>query len=230
MANTVRNKPGGEKVVVEDHEILDNLQSKYEQNKKLINGVVTAVLVLVVGFFAYQKFIKEPNESKAANAISFAQMNFQQDSLNVALNGDGQKMGFVKIAKKYSGTKAGNLANYYAGVSYLQMGNTKEAIKYLKEFDDEGTSLGLAANGALGDAYMESGNVKEGIDHYKKAASDKDNSVLTPMYLYRAALAYEMNKQPDQAIDAYKRIKNEFPQSQQARETDKNLARLGVLD
>lgn len=230
MANTVTNQPGVEKVVVEENQTLDNLQNKYEQNKKRINTIVTAVLLLVVGFFAYQKLYKEPNEKKAANAMSFAQQNFQMDSLNTALNGDGQRLGFVRIAKKYSGTKAGNLANYYAGVSYLQMGETQNAVKYLKEFDANGTDLKLVAAGALGDAYMELGKVKEGIDSYTEAASDKENTVLTPLYLYRAAVAYEMNNQADKAIGAYKRIRDEYPQSMQARETDKNLARLGELN
>ena len=230
MADTVTNQPGVEKVVVEENQTLDNIQLKYEQNKKRINTAVTVVLALVVGFFAYQKLYKEPNEAKAANAMSFAQQNVQIFSMNKALNGEGQRLGFVRIAKKYSGTKAGNLANYYAGVSYLQMGESQNAIKYLKDFDAEGTDLKLVAAGALGDAYMEQGKVKEGIDKYTEAAADKENTALTPLYLYRAAVAYEMNNQPDKAIAAYKRIRDEYPQSMQARETDKDLARLGDLN
>jgi tetratricopeptide (TPR) repeat protein len=233
MANTVKNQPGEpgvEKIVVEENHALDNIQSGYEQNKKRINTAVTAVLAVVVGFFAYQKLYKEPNENKAANAMSYAQQSFQIDSVNKALNGDGQHMGFAKIAKKYSGTKSGNLANYYAGVCYLQMGDAPNAVKYLKEFDGDGTNLKLVASGNLGDAYMEQGKVKEGIDSYMAAASDKENTVLTPLYLYRAALAMEMNNQADKAKDAYKRIRDEYPQSMQARETDKNLARMGELN
>jgi tetratricopeptide (TPR) repeat protein len=230
MANTTRNKPGVERIQSEDSNPLDNIQSTYENNKSRINTGLTIVVVAIVGFFGYKKFIQEPKQSKAATAISYAQAYFAQDSLNKALNGDGQRDGFLRIIKKYGGTKAGNLANYYAGISYLQMHDAKNAIKYLKEFDANGTNVEYMANGALGDAYMESGNVKEGIEHYNKAASNKDDNLLTPMYLQRAGIAYEMNNQPDKAKEVYKRIRDEYPQSQQAREMEKQLARLGVLD
>ena len=231
MANTVRNKPGAGRITaVEDSNPLESIQLKYEQNKKRINSIVTIVLAAVVGFFAYQKLIKEPREEKASNAISYAQVYFAQDSVNKALNGDGQHIGFLKIIKKYSGTKAANLANYYAGVSYLQMNDPKNAIKHLKEFDAHGTDVEYVAYGALGDAYMESNNVKEGIEYYNKAAGNKDDNLLTPLYLYRAALALEMNNQADKAKENYKRIRDEYPQSMQAREVDRNLARLGVLE
>lgn len=87
-----------------------------------------------------------------------------------------------------------------------------------------------AASGALGDAYMETNNVKEGINYYKKAAANEDDHLLTPLYLYRAALAYELSNQPKDAIESYKKIRDNYPQSMQAREVDKNLARLGVLE
>lgn len=230
MANSARTQPGVNKTNAEGINPIEGLQSGYEKNKKRINTVATVILVLVVGFFAYQKLYKEPKEVKASNAIAYAQTYFQQDSLNLALNGDGQHIGFAKIIKKFGGTDAANLSNYYAGICYLKMNDTKNAIKYLKDFDAHGTDIEYMAYGALGDAYMESGNVKEGIDYYNKAAGNKNNSLITPLYLYRAAVAYEMNNQPDKAKENYKRIRDEYPQSMQARETDKNLARLGVLE
>lgn len=213
-----------------DFNPLENIQFKYESNKKTINTVVTVVLALVVGFFGYLKLYKEPNENKAANAVSYAQNYFAQDSLDKALNGDGQHKGFLKIMKQYSGTKTANLCNYYAGVCYLKKGDSKNAIKYLKDFDAHGTLVEYAAYGALGDAYMENNNLKEGIEYYTKAASQKEDNLLTPVYLYRAGVAYEMNKEPQKAIANYKRIRDEYPQSLQARDMDKTLARLGVLD
>ncbi|HRO43025.1 MAG TPA: tetratricopeptide repeat protein [Flavipsychrobacter sp.] len=231
MANTVRNKPGTERITtIEETNPLETIQDKYEQNKKRINTAIFVVLAAVIGFFAYQKFIKEPKETKASNAISYAQMYFAQDSVNKALNGDGQHQGFLQIIKKYGGTKAGNLAQYYAGISFLQMNDPKNAIKHLKEFDAQGTNVQYVAYGALGDAYMENNNVKEGIEYYNKAAANKDDNLITPIYLYRAAMAYEMNNQADKAKENYKRIRDEYPLSMQAREIDKHLARLGVLD
>lgn len=63
-----------------------------------------------------------------------AQQYFQQDSLALALNGDATNPGFLKIMDKYSGTKAANLAHFYAGAIYLKQGDFANAEKHLKDF------------------------------------------------------------------------------------------------
>lgn len=231
MANSARNIPGKEQEVsFEEVNPLLTLQERYEAKKKPINTALTILLVAIVGYFAYDKLLSEPKENKAMTAIAHAQAYFAQDSVNKALNGDGANKGFLSVIKTYGGTKAGNLANYYAGLCYLQMKDAKNAIKYLKEFNAHGTDIEYMAYGAMGDAYMEMGNTKDGSESYMKAAADKKDNAITPLYLYRAAIAYELNKQNDKAIENLKRIRDEYPQSQQARETDKELARLGIVD
>ncbi len=229
MANTVKNHPET-RTTIQDSNPLDNIQDTYEKNSKRINTIGMVVLLAVVGVFAYLKFVKAPKETKAANAIAYAQTYFATDSLQKALNGDGQHIGLLQIIKRYGGTESGNLAQYYAGLSYLKLGDANSAIKHLQEFDGEGTSVQYAAWGALGDAYMEAGKTKEGIEQYKKAAGDNENDVLTPVYLYRAAIAQTMLNQNEDAIASLKRIRDEFPKSQQARDTEKELARLGVIE
>jgi hypothetical protein len=66
---------------------------------------------------------------------------------------------FIKIADEYSGTDAGNLANYYAGMAYLNTGKYNEAIDYLNKFKSDDIVLsGLAT---VGDAYAENNNRKK---------------------------------------------------------------------
>jgi len=230
MANRVRNNPAEPRITSTETNPLDNVQVIYEKNKKAINTTVTVVLLVVVAFFAYTKQYKAPREEKSATAISYPQRYFQADSMRLALQGDGQHLGFLKIEKKYDGTKAANLAHYYAGICYLHMGDFNNAIKQLKDFDGKGTMVQYAAWGALGDAYMENNKVKDGIDAYEKAAGNKEDEILTPLYLLREGIAYEMNNQPENAKKAYLRIRDEYPQSLQARDMDKYLARLGVID
>lgn len=231
MANSARTKPGEEKITaVEGPNALENLQLKYEENKKRINTVVTVVLGAIVLFFAYQKLYKAPREEKAGTAIAFAQRYFEVDSMDKALNGDGQHQGFLKIEKKYSGTATANLCHYYAGVCYLRLGDHKNAIKQLEDFDGNGTKVAYAAWGALGDAYMESGNKKKAIEFYEKASGDKDNIAYTPLYLYRLGVSYELDGKTEDAKKVYMRIRDEYPFSQQGRDMDKYLARLGVVE
>lgn len=231
MANSARNKPGEEKITdIQELKGLDNLMSMYENNKKRINTISTVVLGVIVAFVAYQKLYQAPRAEKAATAIAFAQRYFEVDSLDKAMNGDGQHQGFVKIEKKYSGTPTANLCHYYMGVCYLRKGDFKNAIKHLEDFDGNGTQVAYAAWGAIGDAYMETGNKKKGIEYYEKATGDKDNTLYTPLYLYRLGVAYELDGKLDEAKKAYTRVRDEYPQSQEARDMDKYLARLGVVE
>lgn len=209
---------------------LDKIALGYEQKKKAINTVIIAAALAVTGFFLYKNFVSKPNEEKAVAAMMRAEQMFSIDSTDLALNGDGQNPGFLKIIKKYDGTPSANIAHYYAGICYLKTGDFKNAIKYLNEFDAHGTILAHAKSGLLGDAYMETNDLKKGIELYKEATSDKDDEVYTPLYLQRLAIAYENNNQTEEAKKAYLRIRDEYPRSFQSREVDKSLAKLGVLN
>ncbi len=213
-----------------DDATLEHLQLFYEKNKKLINGAITAILVIGLGIFAYFKLYQGPREEKASAKVFYAQQYFAADSLQLALQGDGQHPGFLKITRDYSGTKTANLSHYYAGICYLRLGNFKSAIKQLEDFNGKGTLLTTAAAGALGNAYLESGNTNKAIEHFKEATKDPKDVVQTPLYLSELGSAYELSKQPEEAKKVYVRIRDEFPTSMQARDIDRRLARLGDLN
>lgn len=230
MANTTNTE--NVKVVTEKANIdtFNNMQSSFEKNQKVIIGAVVAVVLLVGGFFGYKQFIQKPNEEKAANALFSAERWFEVDSLNYTLNGDGQHQGALAVIKKYEGTKAGNLARYYAGMSYLRTGDAKNAIAQLEKFDGKGTPLEFLTYGALGDAYMDSNNPTKGIELYKKAASNDKDNFTSPLYLFRAALASEQAGKIEDAKALYKELKSKYPYTQQGSQADKYLARLGDVD
>lgn len=209
---------------------LEGLVEKYEANKKRINMIATIVLVIVVGGYAYLKLYRAPRVEKAATTVAWAQRMLEVDSFDLALNGNAQHSGFLKVQKKFSGTPTANLCNYYAGVCYLHKGEFDNAIKYLSDFDGHGTSAAYMAWGALADAYMEKGNTAKGIEYYKKATGNKKDEVITPMYLYRLGIAYEMNKEDAKAADAYKQIRDNYPRAQVAQDIQRHLARVGVID
>ena len=233
MANSARNQPGTGRRVPQEKEVnpLDNLMVVYEKHKKTISTVTTVVLVAVIGYFAYTKLYKGPAEEKAASAMYYSQLYFSVDSLAASMNGDGGKnLGFIKIAKKYDGTAAGNLAHYYCGLGYLKTGDYRNAVTEFKKFDGKGTMLGHMAYGLLGESYMELGDKTQGIENFKKAIADKNDGLVTPMFLYQLGMAYESNGNSNDAIAAFKRIRDEYPRSIQARDMDKELARLGDVN
>src|SRR5690606_28756034 len=99
----------------------------------------------------------------------------------------------------------------------------------LKSFSADDKLVQAYAYGITGDAYMELNKVEEGIEFYKKAGHYSDNELTAPLYLFRAGLALEKAGKPQDAITIYKEIREKYPQTNEGREMDKYLARLGEV-
>jgi TolA-binding protein len=206
------------------------LEVFYNKNKKNINIAIIAIVVLMGIYFAYRMFYLEPKEREAQAAIFNAQGWFEKDSFNLALNGQGEKAGFLTIADDYGMTKAGNLAHYYAGVCLMKKGDFAGAIDQLEDFSSSNKLLGPMAEGLLGDAYSESGDVEKAVKHYIKAASMSHNKLTSPVFLKKAGLAYESLKKYDDAANAYEKIKKDYFDAPEAQDIDKYIARAKTLD
>ncbi len=204
---------------------LSRISSYFTENSRSLIIISSAVVVLVLGFFAYLKFYKQPREREATELMWKAQYYFEKDSFNLAINGTSQHPGFLHIANEYSGTNAGDLARYYLGISYLNTGQYDLAVNALEglEFDDQQVSC--IAIGSCGDAYLELGQTQEAIAKYEAAARKNVNEFTTPLYLKKAALAYEDLGNYAKAAEYYQRIADEFEQSAEAADIEKYLYR-----
>ncbi|MEN9598079.1 MAG: hypothetical protein RL596_390 [Bacteroidota bacterium] len=213
----------------EVNEALVKAEGVWKNVQKPVLAVLVVALVIGGGYYGYKEYIQKPKEEKAADAIFKAQQYFAIDSLNLVLNGDGQNKGALYVIKNYGGTKAANLAYYYAGVSYLKLGDFNNAVKYLKDFSTDAKQVQLLALGCLGDAYAELNKKDEAIEAYKKAArtfeEDENNS---SEYLFRAALLSETSGKTKEAIDLYKELKDQFPKTEKGFQADKYINRLSI--
>ena len=198
------------------------------KNQKIIIGLVAAAAILTIGYLAYQRFIAAPKQDEAANEMFVAQQNFQKatdgvasDSLyKLSLNGSEGKFGFLKIADEYSGTDAGNLANYYAGIAYLNTGKYTEAIDYLSKFKSDDIVLGALAKGAIGDAYSQKNQPKEALENYIKAAESNKNDFTTPRFLLKAGkTALALGNKAD-ALKYFTDIKENYEATPEAASVD----------
>ena len=207
-----------------------------EKNQKAIFGVIIGILVIALGYIAYGKFIKEPKIEEAANELANAQEDFTtalettntnvKDSLyNVALQGSGGKYGLLEIAEKYSGTPSANLAHYYAGMSYLEMKDYKNAISHLEDFSSDDMILAPLAKGAIGDAFMQLDQADQALSYYEQAFKVNTNDFTTPRFLFKAAVAAIDLGKNDVAISYLNRIKDEFEKSDYASQVDLYLGR-----
>jgi len=195
------------------------------ENKKSLSIILGAAVGLILLYFGYQRFYLEPREKEAASQMFVAEKYFEQDSIDKAINGDGNFPGFLEISENFSGTKTGNLANYYLGISYLKKGQFQEAIDALKNFDGEDDLVSSIALGAIGDAYSELNDMDNALKYYEEAAQNNQNKLTTPLYLMRLGMVYENQNKFQDAVRIYNTIKKEFPESNEARDIEKYISR-----
>lgn len=202
-----------------------------ENNPKIVLSVVGVLVLIVGGFFGYRYYTGQQND-EAQKQMFQAIRYFEQyidsgsDSLEIALKGDGNNLGFIEIAEDYGGTKAGKLANFYAGAIFLKQGKYKVARLYLEDFSSSDLLVQARAYSLTGDCYMEEGEFAKAADLYSKAANHQPNKFFSPGYLLKEALAYEKANQNDKAIQVYQKIVDTYWDSNEATNAKKYKARL----
>ena len=99
----------------------------FSENKKTIIAVVCVLIVVCAGIFLYHKYGYLPARQEAMEQMFPAEENFRNGEYELALNGDGNVLGFAQVIDLYGG-KAGSAAYLYAGICELNLGNWNEAL------------------------------------------------------------------------------------------------------
>ncbi len=206
--------------------VLTRTEQFIEDNQKTITYVVAGIIFVVVAFLGFNKFYLQPQEDEALSQMFMAENYFEKDSFNLAINGDGNYLGFLDIIEDYGLTKSANRAKYYTGISYLHLGDYELAIEYLKDFETEDLLLAPIVEGAQGDALVELGETEKALKHYKKAYSLTDNELTTPVYMMKAAGLLESMDELEDALSLYQEIKDKYPTSAEGTSIDKYIARV----
>jgi tetratricopeptide (TPR) repeat protein len=209
-------------------ETLTRTEQFLEENyKSLLTGL--GIIVVLVGIFWLGRLYLGKKNDEAQSQMYQAERYFEMDSLKLALNGDGNYLGFLDIIKSYRLTNAGNLARYHAGICYLHLGQYQAAIDFLNKYSKKDKVIGSLAIGATGDAYVELGNIDKGASKYMEAADFALNSFNTPLFLMKAAELYELTGKYSDALKVYERIESDYPESTEGTTIDKYIARVKLL-
>jgi tetratricopeptide (TPR) repeat protein len=194
-------------------------------NQKSLIFIAAAIVLLVLGYFSYQKFYLAPREVEATNQMYVAQDFWQKKDWDKAIKGDAGYPGFEKIISQYSNTKAANLAYFYLGTAYLNKGEYQKAIDNLTSFRGDDNVISSEALGETGDAYVELKDYNKAETYFQKAADKAKNNFHSPFYLKKLGLVFEAENDLKSAIDTYKKIKTDYPQSSEAQSIDEYIAR-----
>lgn len=215
--------------VLESAEVLAEQLTKSEQfledNKIAVFSFAGLIAIVLASYFGYSYYMDNQN-SLAQDEMFQAVYYFEQDSLDLALNGDGNYYGFLDIIENYGSTTAGNLANFYVGSIYMKKAAYESAVPFLNDFSSNDFVIQARAYSLLGDSYMQQSNYSEAANYYSKAAAFKPNEYFTPVYLLKAGLAYEKLEDFSSASQQYEIIVTEYAKSNEVDKAKKYKARL----
>ncbi len=207
-------------------EALGKTELFLQKNGKKLLIVLCVIALGVGGVFGYSHFYASPRSQEATNAMYEAQDLFAVDSFATALNGvDGVVLGFDAIITDYSGTPQANLANHYAGICKMNLGDFQGAVSYFEAYKNADGAAGEVINaqnlGLMGDCYIELGDNAKGVDYYRQAIKASSGDATAPVYTHKAAIALYTEGDFAGALELFESLKTDYPRAMQTRDADK---------
>ncbi len=196
----------------------------FRENKKTIYGILAALVVVAAALLAYQKFYIQPKGEEAASQMVAAESNFRNGEFELALNGDGNVLGFKQLIEDF-GAKGGKDVYLYAGICDLRLGNYQEAIDFLKKYNGKDAILSARAKACIGDAYVGLEKYSDALGYFEKAAAEADN-IFAATYLLKAGVTCEELGDNAKALTFYKKIKDQYANSPEGSDIDKYITRI----
>jgi TolA-binding protein len=203
--------------------------SFYYANKRYVSYAVTGIVVVVVATLIFINNRRASNE-KAATELGKVYGLYDQASTpaqyQLAIDGQRERglMGLKTIVDNYGNTDSGELARFYLGNAYYNVGKYDEALQQFGSFSSSTKLLQASAQAGIGSCYEAKGEYGKAAGAYEKASGMVSNEITTPEYLNSAARCYGRSGEKDKAIAILKRLKLEYPNSQQARDVDRYIS------
>ena len=198
----------------------------FQKNKKLIIGIIVALVVVGAIFFCWHRFAYVPAVEEARQQMFPAENVFRAEQYELALNGDENIMGFSQIIDQY-GKKAGKAVYFYAGICAYNLADYDAAISYLRSYKSGDDILAPRAIACLGDCYVAKEDYATAVGYFEKAAKASDN-IYAAKYLLKAGITCEALNQTDKALAFYNQIKTNYPDSVEGMEVDKYISRIEI--
>lgn len=205
----------------------------HQQQIWIYGGVALLVVLAVLGW----RFYTQTQTAKASSALADA-MKVYQARIRTAAEpaqpeeityvdeknkyADAEKK-FTEVASRYSRTRPGQLARYYAALSLEKLnrfGDAESDLKALESSRDE--SLSALARFKLAQIYDEDGKGSQAVQLYQELSNKPTLFVPKPVVLLALADHYS-GSDPAQAAKLYKQVKDEFPDTQAAQQADERL-------
>ncbi len=131
----------------------------------------------------------------------------------------------MEVANKYSRTRPGQAARYYAALSQEHLGRYDEAQKNLTQLENSNEEFAALARFQLADVYDKTGKSEESLKLYRQLADHPTVMVPKPVVLFTLA-DHLSKKNPQEAVKLYNQIKKDFADSSLAEQANQRLESL----
>lgn len=202
----------------------EELIEQFKGNKilKVSTVVVGIVVIIVLGFLGYNRFIYEPNNEESKAMVAKGIMWMEKDSVQLAIEE------FEYIASQYKGYQGAHVANYSLGHLYFEQGRYEDAIDVLSTVKIEDTYMQTLALGTIGDSYSELEDFQSAVSNYIKAATRVENKETSPLFYFKAGLNSEKAGDYSKAKEYYEIINDKYTTFGNQKGIDKYITRAGA--
>lgn len=197
-----------------------------ETNRTVVYGGLVVVIVALAMIFGFS-YIQSSKNAEAADLMAEAVARYESGDYAAAIDGDMFFTGLVEIAEKFGGTKAGNLARFYAADALYRTGDLERSLAFFHAYDKDGDYIGASAYAGEAAISETNGDFNSAGDLYLRAATIFESNVTSPDYLMKAARSYEASDDASAARKVYERLREDYPVSREGQNVEFYLARLG---
>jgi tetratricopeptide (TPR) repeat protein len=213
---------------------LDWLKDNRSSVLKIIIPVVVVAAALIAGFVLWNQR-SDQAEAALGTALNtygapLAQPGQQALPGTYATSADRARVAnkqFLEVAEKYGWLEAGKQAHYFAGLSYMDLGQTGPAEAELQKAISSGNSgLESLAKMALAGLYHKTGRDSQAIDLYKQLIAKPSDAVPAGAAQLALAEIYESQNNISAAKEIYAKVKDSDKDTAAGRIADQKLSQL----
>lgn len=182
-----------------------------EKYAKQIGILFGTIVLAVLLYFAYQQFIANPKNEEATLSYLAAQKNLSEGNDDLALGGkSAANPGFKGTYDQFSGTAAGQLSLYNAGLLKFKQEKYQEAYDLLDQFSSNNKILMALKYGAMADALANLNKSEDALSLLEKAISASDDLYTSYYFTRKAGLLSLALKKNEEAKKYFGTIEEKY--------------------
>lgn len=160
-----------------------------EKHAKTLMIIFGALVVAVLGYFAYKQFYVAPRNEEATLSYLAAQKNLADGKDDLALGGKtAANPGYLGTYNNFSDTKVGKLSAYNAGLLKFKEGKYQEAHDLLENFSSDNDVLMALKYGAMADCQSNLNKNDDALSLLDKASSASKDPYTSYYFTRKAGL------------------------------------------